>query len=147
LLIVFLTVFAGIYAGEMGDKLMYIANHKLDLSIYAQFSRGILCNILVSTAVLMSFYAGNITAKILACIFPVSLFIIGGFEHIVANMYIIPGAYMISLYKSDITNTFSGVAVIQSFLAVLMGNTFGGMIVSIFVFYKYKNADERKFNT
>ena len=45
---------------------------------------------LVCGAGWMSYGAKDLTGKLLACFFPIWLFITSGFEHSVANMYYIP---------------------------------------------------------
>ncbi len=51
---------------------------------------GILCNVLVCLAVWLALGARTTSDKVLAIIFPVSAFVVAGFEHSVANMYLIP---------------------------------------------------------
>lgn len=51
---------------------------------------GILCNVLVCLAVWLSLGARTTSDKVLAVLFPVSAFVVAGFEHSVANMYLIP---------------------------------------------------------
>ena len=51
---------------------------------------GVLCNVLVCLAVWLSLGARATADKVLAIIFPVSAFVVAGFEHSVANMYLLP---------------------------------------------------------
>ena len=51
---------------------------------------GILCNVLVCLAVWLALGARTTSDKVLAVLFPVSAFVVAGFEHSVANMYLIP---------------------------------------------------------
>ena len=51
---------------------------------------GILCNVLVCLAVWLALGARTTSDKVLAVLFPVSAFVAAGFEHSVANMYLIP---------------------------------------------------------
>ncbi|MBM3650725.1 MAG: formate transporter FocA [Alphaproteobacteria bacterium] len=50
----------------------------------------ILCNVLVCLAVWLTLGARTTADKVLAVIFPVSAFVVAGFEHSVANMYLLP---------------------------------------------------------
>jgi formate/nitrite transporter len=50
---------------------------------------GILCNVLVCLAVWLALGARTTSDKVLAVLFPVSAFVAAGFEHSVANMYLI----------------------------------------------------------
>ena len=56
---------------------------------------GILCNVLVCLAVWLALGARTTSDKVLSVLFPVSAFVVAGFEHSVANMYLIPlGLFM-----------------------------------------------------
>jgi len=76
--------------GQVGATALKIANAKVNLGFMSAFASGILCNTLVCLAVWMCFAARSITAKILIILFPISAFVALGFEHCVANMYLIP---------------------------------------------------------
>ena len=67
-----------------------IAEAKLALSPPEAFLRGALCNALVCLAVWLSFAARSVTDKILAILFPITAFVALGFEHSIANFYLIP---------------------------------------------------------
>ena len=54
-----------------------------------------ICNVLVCLAVWLSIGARTTSDKVLAVLFPVSAFVAAGFEHSVANMYLIPLGLMI----------------------------------------------------
>lgn len=66
------------------------AAKKLTLPFGTAFCSGILCNVLVCLAVWLCYGARSVAGKILAIIFPITAFVALGFEHSVANMYIIP---------------------------------------------------------
>ena len=71
-------------------KAVVIAASKVNLTFAEGLTRGILCNALVCLAVWMCFGARQIVSKIAAIIFPITAFVAMGFEHSVANMYLIP---------------------------------------------------------
>eukprot|EP00668_Euglena_longa_P020357 GGOE01025320.1.p1 GENE.GGOE01025320.1~~GGOE01025320.1.p1 ORF type:complete len:349 (-),score=47.00 GGOE01025320.1:391-1338(-) len=56
----------------------------------ACFFKGIMCNFLVSFAVLGSIVSTSTTGKVAACWFPVAMFAVLGYEHVVVNMYTTP---------------------------------------------------------
>lgn len=76
-------------AGMLGAYTIKVAVGKVNLSFTQGIVSGILCNILVCAAVLMAMCAKDITGKLLASFFVIMLFVTGGFEHCVANMYYI----------------------------------------------------------
>lgn len=76
--------------GGVAVTAMRIAETKFALAPTEAFVRGILCNVLVCLAVWLCFAARSVVSKILAILFPISGFVALGFEHSVANMYLIP---------------------------------------------------------
>jgi formate transporter len=76
--------------GLVAAAALGLAQAKLTLPFGQAFFLGILCNVLVCLAVWLSIGARTTSGKVLAVLFPVSAFVAAGFEHSVANMYIIP---------------------------------------------------------
>jgi len=76
--------------GAVAATARQIAEAKLALPADQAFFRGVLCNALVCLAVWLCFAARDVAGKILAIVWPISAFIALGFEHSVANMYLIP---------------------------------------------------------
>ena len=76
-------------SGMLGAYTIKLAIGKANISFMQGIISGILCNILVCAAILMAMCAKDITGKLLVSFFVIMLFVIGGFEHCVANMYYI----------------------------------------------------------
>lgn len=55
---------------------------------------GILCNVLVCAGVMCSLCGKSLAGRAIGAFVPVSFFVIGGFEHCVANMYYIPAGLL-----------------------------------------------------
>ncbi len=70
------------------------ATAKCSLGITETIVKGVLCNILVCTAVYMSQKETSAAKKILTVYLPVIIFVLCGFEHSIADMYFLPVAYM-----------------------------------------------------
>ncbi|WP_343560559.1 formate/nitrite transporter family protein [Kiloniella sp. b19] len=121
-------VLSGILDGPVAETAIKVAEGKLKLSTSEAFVRGILCNTLVCMAVWLCSSARNVFGKILAIVFPVSAFITLGFEHSIANMYLIPVGYFAG---SEIV-TLSGF--LHNLVPVTLGNIIGG---SLFVALSY----------
>jgi formate/nitrite transporter len=85
---------SGLLDGGVGKTAAVIAKAKLSLGFFEAFARGILCNALVCLAVWLTFAGHSATDKILAILLPISAFVLLGFEHSVANMYLIPAGWM-----------------------------------------------------
>lgn len=81
-------------SGLLGAYTIKVALGKVNLTFLQAVTSGVLCNILVCMAVLMAGCAKDVTGKLLACFFMILLFVTGGFEHCVANMYYIPAGMM-----------------------------------------------------
>lgn len=79
--------------GLLGAYTIKVAVSKIAISPVQGITSGILCNILVCLAVLMATSARDIAGKVWAIFFPICAFVVGGFEHCVANMFYTPGRY------------------------------------------------------
>lgn len=73
-----------------GPAAMKIAAVKTGLTFTEAFTRGILANWMVCLAVWQANAADSLPGKVLAAILPISAFVAMGFEHSVANMFLIP---------------------------------------------------------
>lgn len=92
-LLVLLVMSAQLYninQGQWGLNALSIAQHKLHHSPVQAFSLGILCNLLVCLAMWMTLSTKNIATKVMLVVLPVALFVSTGFEHCVANMFMVP---------------------------------------------------------
>lgn len=96
-----------------------IAKNKVGYSFLKSFVLGILCNILVCMAVLISFSVKESGTKALLIFIPIFLFIMLGLEHSVANMY-----YLIAGY---LNHGIGLKAILSNLIPVTLGNIVGGM--------------------
>jgi formate transporter len=121
----------------VADVALKLALDKATLPADRAFFLGILCNVLVCLAVWLSFGAKSISDKVLATIFPVSAFVAAGFEHSVANMYLIPLGLLIKAFGSTALlahvegtgvsyDGLTWAAFALSLIPVTMGNIVGG---------------------
>lgn len=96
-----------------------IAQTKVSYSFLKSFVLGILCNILVCMAVLISFSVKTSGTKALVIFIPIFLFIMLGLEHSVANMYYLASGYL---------NHGIGLrAILNNLIPVTLGNIVGGI--------------------
>ena len=105
-----------------------IVDGKLALTPLEAFFRGILCNVLVCLAVWLCFAARSVTDKVFAILFPIAGFVAIGFEHSVANMYLIPVGMMT-------TGTYDIAGFIGNLIPVTLGNIVGGGVFVALVYY------------
>lgn len=114
--------------GAVGDTASGIAASKLALDPVVAFTRGLLCNTLVCLAVWLCFAARSVTDKILAILFPISAFVAIGFEHSIANLYLIPIGM---LHGGDWSTT----GLLRNLVPVTAGNVVGGSVFVALVYY------------
>ncbi len=113
--------------GALATAVVNTAVAKSGISFTDGLLKGILCNILVCMAVWCSFAADELAGKVLALWLPVMLFIIGGFEHCVANMYFIPAGMIASgLYGIPAEGLSLLGYFITNLIPVTLGNIIGG---------------------
>lgn len=137
---------------KMGDMAVGIAAYniaakKLTLPFFTAFCSGVLCNVLVCLAVWLCYSARSTTDKILSIIFPITAFVALGFEHSVANMYLIPYGMMLARtgeftdnpaiaghLKAD-PSIFTISNCISNLIPVTLGNIVGGAILVGLVYW------------
>lgn len=125
-------------SGAWGVTALNIAQHKIHHTFGQAVALGILCNVLVCMAVWMTYACRSVTDKILVLILPVAMFVATGFEHSVANMFMIPLGVVIqnfaspefwssvqsnAEYYSDLTVQNY---VVKNLIPVTIGNIIGG---------------------
>lgn len=81
---------AGLIQGDFAGLAVTIAEAKFSLSFQSAFARGILCNALVCLAVWLSFGARTAAGKVLVIVPPIAAFVAMGFEHSIANLFLLP---------------------------------------------------------
>ena len=106
-------------AGPAHDTAVRIAETKMGFPFVEAFVRGILCNVLVCLAVWLCFAARSVTDKILAIVFPITAFVALGFEHSIANLYLLPVGLLVGAE--------GGLAgLVGNLVPVTLGNIVGG---------------------
>lgn len=108
----------------VGQVAANIAETKLQLGFSQALYRGILCNMLVCLAVIMSIAARSVTGKIFGIYFPIMVFIASGYEHSVANMYFLPAGL---LAKGEFWA--HPWVIFNNLIPVTIGNIIGGLLV------------------
>src|SRR5690606_31276523 len=88
--LVFLAAQHGFAGGQVGKTALAIAAAKAALPTVQLFFLAVLCNVLVCLAVWMSFGAQSAAGKVLVIVPPVTAFVAAGFEHSIANLYLLP---------------------------------------------------------
>lgn len=157
LIVDILLVFSGnlnYSGGLLGAYAIKVALGKIAVNPVQAVTSGILCNILVCLAVLMATCAKDIVGKVWAIFFPICAFVVGGFEHCVANMFYIPTGIMAAMNPDYVNAAMEAYGItaeqlsqltvlgsLQNFVPVTIGNILGGMIFTglpLYLIYKKK---------
>lgn len=132
--------------GQWGAVVLQLVSGKVTHSWLEAFLLGIMANLCVCLAVFMATGAKSGVHKMLAVVGPIALFVATGFEHSVANMFLIPlgiliaghgsgefwasDAVMQAGYGPDITETINvSNFLIENLIPVTVGNIVGGGVL------------------
>jgi formate/nitrite transporter len=148
----FLVFLSGQYLagqGSVASIALQLGLQKATLPFGQALFLGTLCNVLVCLAVWLSLGARSTTDKVLAILFPVSAFVVAGFEHSVANMYIIPLALLIKAFGPDVLwsqlgalpaqyEALTAFGLVRNLVPVTIGNIIGGgVLVGVVYWFVY----------
>jgi len=137
--------------GALANKVVAIAQGKVNLAWQEAFFRGILCNVLVCLALWLCFAGRTVIDKVVAIIFPITAFVALGFEHSVANMYFIPAGILLNNDPEllvSVLGTVPGQLTISGFvwnnlIPVTLGNMLGGgLFVGLVYWFIYLRTDK-----
>jgi formate/nitrite transporter len=128
-LLVYLSGHTHMNGGAIGATVLKIALTKQNLVWHEAFFRGVLCNVLVCMAVWMAMAGRSVIDKVIAIIFPITAFVAAGFEHSIANMYVMQLALIIQ-YAEPATagNALSVAGMFGNLVPVILGNLVGGSV-------------------
>lgn len=110
------------------EQTIRLAEGKVHHTFLEAFLSSIGCNWFVGMAVYLSYASKDMAGKILATWFPVMIFVLIGFQHSIANLFLIPAAIFNGALGWD--------AVIINAIPVVLGNIVGGAgLVSAIYYY------------
>lgn len=119
----FLGHVVGLTEGAYLQKTLDIAVSKAHVDFWPALLSGIGCNIFVGLGVWLCFAAKDFTAKVIAIWFPITAFAVIGFQHVVANMFVVSAA----IFSGQSTVTWA--EYFLNLAASLIGNGLGGALV------------------
>jgi formate transporter FocA len=143
LFMVALVMIGGMYhldGGQWGITALNTAQHKLHHGFAGAFVLGIMCNMLVCLGIWMTFSAQNALTKAFMVILPVTMFVSSGFEHCVANMFMVPLGISIHQFADASFWSHVGIApsqyadltikhfILNNLIPVTLGNIVGGAV-------------------
>lgn len=121
---------ADLGGGAVGETALQLARAKAELGFGEALARGILCNALVCSAVWLSTGARSVADKVLVILLPVSAFVALGFEHSIANWFLLPYGWAL-----DAGGGVSLAGALRNLLAATLGNLLGGTLLVAGVYW------------
>lgn len=129
--------------GQWGLTVLNVSDHKLHHSFIEAICLGFFANLMVCLAVWLSYAGRTLLDKALIMMLPIAMFVSNGFEHSIANMFMIPLGIVIKNaapieFWQQIGLTpdhFSSLTVehfvVNNLIPVTIGNILGGLLVAI----------------
>ncbi|GAA2710783.1 formate transporter FocA [Actinoplanes palleronii] len=131
--------------GAWGAVVLSGALVKVQHTVLEAVVLGILCNLMVCLAVWAAYSGRTTTDKVLAVTMPVALFVSTGFEHSVANMFLVPLGLLIKsgagtefwsgagLHRADFADLTWSHFLLHNLAPVTLGNIIGGgLMIGVF---------------
>ncbi|GHV06877.1 FdhC protein [Clostridia bacterium] len=143
----------GISGGQLAVYTIKVAATKCAINPANALVSGILCNILVCVAVLMSLSAKDTFGKAAGAYVPIAVFVIAGLEHSIANVFFISAgllalavpdyANLAIAAKLDVSALTWGGFLARHLLPVTIGNIIGGALVGAGMWYTQSKPIKR----
>lgn len=134
--------------GAIGDAMMTVAATKISQPWVVLLFKGIMCNFLVCLAVWIAYAARTIVDKFFAILLPIVAFVACGFEHCVANMFLLPMGLITKLsgvaYTGAADLSALGIGgVLTNISVVTIGNIIGGAVLVGLAYWLAYHKKER----
>lgn len=133
-----LTLGAGIFSQETLDIVIHKAELKVAMPYGQMFLSAVLCNIIVCTAVCLAYSCKEEIAKVVVVWLGITVFVLSGTEHVVANMYYLFLAFFAS-EEIMLGEIFISLGI------VALGNFIGGGVIVSGINYMlaYKDIEKK----
>lgn len=128
----------GLTEGDFAAKTIAVAAAKLGDSPMAMIISGVGCNMLVGMAIFFGAMSKDLIGKIVGVWFPIMIFVVCGFQHVVANAFILTAGVLAG-------GGFTAGALVQNILLVFLGNALGGSLCLAVPVY-FAHAKPKKAN-
>ena len=127
--------------GGWGAVVLDVSLEKVHHDFLTAFVLGILCNLMVCLAIWAAYSGRTTVDKVVAVTMPIALFVAAGFEHSVANMFMVPLGILIKDFAGTDFWTSSGLDasayadltwtnfLTDNLLPVTLGNIVGGGVM------------------
>lgn len=130
---------SGALQGDFAERTIQVSLGRTKDTLLQGFLSGVACNVLVSTAVYLHFAAKDFIGKIVGIFLPIMGFVICGYQHVVANMFLIPMGIILG------GNTWAEFG--KNMFSVFFGNLVGGgLFIAGMYFLAYKVGTKKLLN-
>lgn len=139
-------IFGGINGllNEIGNKTISVATSKFKSEWWSTFLSGILCNILVAGSVFAYNNCKSKSIGVFVVYIMIFLFAISGFQHVVANFFVISGGGFLSIMSKNAWTSFEvGQIFYNCIIPSTIGNLLGGLLVSLIYLFG-ESSDKNK---
>jgi formate transporter len=116
--------------GAVGRAAFEVGITKVEKSFGTVIASGILANMLVCLAVWMALGGHTITQKLAGLVPPIAAFVAAGLEHSVANMFLLPYAFLVQLGTAAAT-PITLLDIVMNLIPATIGNIIGGSLVAL----------------
>ncbi len=128
----------GIGDGSRGAALIEIAKGKINTNGHDWWNNlfsGILCNVLIVACTMVSILTNKKGVGAFIVYLILIVFVISGYQHIVANLFVFSEAGLVSIFGTTPATTFSAAEVGKIFyinlIPTIIGNWIGGVLMSL----------------
>lgn len=130
---------------EVSEKLILVAQSKVNLSFTDAMVKAIFCNMLVCLSVGLAIQLKQLYLKLIGIIVPITLFVLLGYEHSVANMFFIPLGLALKLGPDPKIISL----LLENLVPVTIGNIIGGAFLAVswkFLLGAYRSSKGSKMH-
>ncbi|MGL4951056.1 MAG: formate/nitrite transporter family protein, partial [Mycoplasma sp.] len=145
---------AGVPINETGESIINVAMLKIDShhghDWWNNILSGILCNVIVVGTTMLNLNTKNKVVSMFIIFVLLVVFVVSGFQHVVANFYVFSISGLISLGATDASNMFSSAQAGEIFYINLIpsaiGNLIGGglMTGAYLLAYSYRSTKKQE---
>lgn len=127
--------------GAVGRAALELGGTKTEKGFGAALASGVLANMLVCLAVWLAYAGYTVTQKVIGLLLPITTFVAAGLEHSVANMYLLPYAFLVQHVVAESSASISVSGIAGNLAAATIGNVIGGAFVALAYHHAYPEAD------
>lgn len=114
------------HGGQVAAAYVKVANAKCALPWQEALLRGVLCNMLVCLAIWLAYAGHTVVDKVAGIVLPIAAFVAAGFEHSVANMFVLTVGMLSKGDVSVAANALTLSGCVHNLVPVIIGNAIGG---------------------